>query len=73
MDETVEMICRQTSYTYEEAAEKLTELKDPLRVIQAYMNPKATAVPLRNRNTHQMIFHEINKFVEETSAQPIRK
>jgi hypothetical protein len=71
MDETVEMICRQTSYTYEEAAEKLAELKDPLRVIQLYMNPKA--VPLRNKNTHQMIFHEINKFVEQTSAQPIRK
>jgi len=71
MDETVEMICRQTSYTYEEAAEKLVEFKDPLRVIQFYMNPKVP--PLRNKNTHQMIFHEINKFVEQTSAQPIRK
>lgn len=33
----VAMICRQTSYTVEEATAKLSELKDPLLVIQEYM------------------------------------
>ena len=66
----VDLVCRQTSYTREEALEKLEDLKDPVRVIKAYMNPPQ---PLRTlRNTHQMIYHEISKFVEESSQQPLQ-
>ena len=66
-EENVDMICRQTTYTREEALEKLQLLKDPIKVIQTYMVPcEGQKI---SRNTHQMIFHEISKFVEETSQQ----
>ena len=68
----VDMICRQTSYTPEEATEKLKELKDPMKVIQSYMVPQEKT-PKPARNTHQMIYHEISKYMEETSQQPLRK
>ena len=61
--EAVDMICRQTNYTEEEARAKLTELGDPVKVIQAYMG---FAPPeKKNKNTNQLIFQEITKFVEE--------
>ena len=69
-EEDVDMFCRQTTYTREEALEKLELLKDPIKVIQTYMNPTTELRKPRNtRNTHQMIFDEINKFVEVTSQQ----
>lgn len=33
----IAMICRQTNYTVEEATLKLAELKEPIKVIEAYM------------------------------------
>jgi hypothetical protein len=70
-DEVVQMICRQTSYTPEEALEQLIELKDPMKVVQGYMVPREIKKPVRN--THQMIYHEIGKFVEESAQQPLKK
>jgi hypothetical protein len=67
----IDLICRQTSYSQEEAAEKLAQLKDPMKVIQGYMVPQEVVKPARN--THQMIYHEISKFVEETSQQHVTK
>ncbi len=41
------MICRQTNYTVEEATLKLAELKDPIKVIEEYMDirPSPPAKP----------------------------
>ena len=64
--EAVAVICRQTNYTEEEARAKLTELGDPVKVIQAYMG--CTAPEKKNKNTNQLIFQEITKFVEEVHA-----
>ena len=61
------MICRQTNYSEEEAAAKLTEFGDPVKVIQDYMGVRQS--PEKNKNTNQLIFHEITKFVEEVSAR----
>ena len=61
--EAVDVICRQTNYTEEEARAKLTELGDPVKVIQAYMG--CAAPEKKNKNTNQLIFQEITKFVEE--------
>ena len=36
------MICRQTTYTIEEATLKLAELKDPIKVIEEYMGIRPT-------------------------------
>lgn len=33
----IAMICRQTNYTVEEATLKLSELKEPMKVIEEYM------------------------------------
>ena len=70
-ESNIDLICRQTDYTREEALEKLAVLKDPIKVIKSYMVP--CGVPKAARNTHQMIYHEIGKFVEETSQQRLRK
>lgn len=67
----IDMICRQTTYTPEEALEKLKVLKDPIKVIQCYMVPREVAKT--SRNTHQMIYHEISKLVEESSQQNYKK
>jgi len=64
--EAVQLICRQTNYSEEEAAAKLTEFGDPVKVIQAYMGVQT---PVKNKNTNQLIFHEITKFVEEVNAR----
>jgi hypothetical protein len=70
-ESNVDLICRQTDYTREEALEKLTVLKDPIKVIKSYVVPRET--PKAALNTHQMIYHQIGKFVEETSQQRLRK
>lgn len=64
--EAVQLICRQTNYSEEEAAAKLTEFGDPVKVIQEYMGVRA---PENKKNVNQLIFHEITKFVEEVSAR----
>ena len=38
----IAMICRQTTYTIEEATLKLAELKDPIKVIEEYMGIRPT-------------------------------
>jgi hypothetical protein len=65
----VDLICRQTNYTEEEAQAKLTEWGDPVKVIQEYMGvlPKEKKM----KNTNQLIFQEITKFVEEVHARKV--
>jgi hypothetical protein len=74
-DDLVEMICRQTCYDREEATLKLAEAGgNPVKVIEAYLGVQIKKDARKKpQNTHQMIFQEINKFVEETSQQPLRK
>lgn len=62
----VDLICRQTNYTEEEAQAKLTEWGDPVKVIQEYMGVLPTEK--KNKNTNQLIFQEITKFMEEVHA-----
>ena len=62
----VDMICRQTNYTEEEARAKMTELGDAVKVIEEYMG--ARPQERKNKNITQLIFHEITKFVEEVNS-----
>jgi len=56
-------ICSQTNYTESEAQAKLAELGDPVAVIRDYLKPPVKAAP--TVSTHQMIFQEIGKFMED--------
>ena len=59
----IDFICRHTNYTEEEATQHLYRLGDPTRVIEEYMKPPPKIIP--RKNTHQLIFHEISKFMED--------
>jgi len=74
LDEVVDMVCRQTSYDRTEAYRLLEEAGgDPVKVIQTYLGGSSKRQGKSAKNTHQLIFQELNKFVEETSQQPLRK
>ena len=61
--EAAEIICRQTNYTLEEAQEKMRIHGDVLVVIREYMAPPP---PVETpKNTVQLIFSEIGKFMED--------
>jgi hypothetical protein len=59
----IDFICRHTNYTEEEATQHLDRLGDPTQVIEEYMKPPPKIIP--RKNTHQLIFHEISKFMED--------
>ena len=71
VEDDVAMICRQTTFTREEALEKLEALKDPVKVIQTYMVPFETKKAART--TQQMIYDQLSKFVEETAQQKLKR
>lgn len=71
VEDDVAMICRQTTFTREEALEKLEALKDPVKVIQTYMVPCETKKAART--TQQMIYDQLSKFVEETAQQKLKR
>jgi hypothetical protein len=71
MDE-IALICRQTAYTETEAQEKLAELGDPVKVIQAYMGQKAVP-PIPSRNANKLIYQELGKFVSSSFSGTIGK
>lgn len=64
--DVVAMICRQTTYTEDEAREKLAAAGDPVKVIQAYMGSRPPAAGGRNPN--KIIYQEIGKFVKEVNS-----
>ena len=59
----IDLICRQTNYTEDEAKEKIAIYGCPIKVIEEYMKPPEKVPVIRN--THQQIYHEISKFMEE--------
>lgn len=67
----IEFICRHTNYTEEEAKLQLDRVGDPMIVIQDYMKPPPKIIP--QKNTHQLIFHEISKFMEEKNKSTFQK
>jgi hypothetical protein len=71
MDDDLDLICRQTDYSREEARAKLEELGDPIQVIRGYM-PAAPKKAV-SRNPQQTLYDELNKFVEDTAKQPIKR
>ncbi len=54
----VEIICRQTNYTKEEAQQKLIELGDPILVIKDYMNIQKVTPEVKTA------YSEIHKFMD---------
>ena len=62
----VELICRQTAYTEDEARERLAALGDPVKVIQAYVG--ARAAPAASGNANKIIYQELERFVKEVNS-----
>jgi len=70
-DDFVGVICRQTTLSPEEAAQKLAEHGgDPVAVIKEFMQVKPAAPRAPTTNPHQMIYREIEQFME--SISPVR-
>lgn len=66
-DEKLDLICRQTTYTREEANEKLLEYSDPMIVIEKYMLVQDEIKP--TLSTNQMIYSEIRNFIKTSYLQ----
>ena len=68
--QAIAFIVRQTDYTEEAAAERLGELKDPVKVVQSYLGlglgPETTS---SSKSKHQMKYGEIRKFMDEGTKQ----
>ena len=69
--DVVEMICRQTAYTADEAREKLAALGDPVKVIQDYMG--ARPAPAAGGNANRIIYQELERFVKEINSSSFGK
>lgn len=72
MDE-IALICRQTAYTETEAKEKMAELGDPVKVIQAYMAVQKALPPIPSRNANKLIYQELGKFISSSFSGTIGK
>jgi len=65
-EENVQMVCRQTTYTEDEAREKLKGAgDDPVEVIRTFLNPQPKKAALNLTNPHQIIFQDIGKIMTE--------
>ncbi len=67
--EQIQVILRQTDYTYEEAREKMTEHKnDYMAVIRSYLKQglKTTTPIAKPLSMNQQIYKEIRSFMDET-------
>lgn len=68
MNSNLDIVCRQTNYSEEEALLKLEENNnDPIKVIQQYMSVKEKNKP--KLSTNQMIYTEIRNFMKTTNEQ----
>ena len=69
--QAIDFIVRQTDYTEETATERLDELKDPVKVVQAYLRADNVAHDINGgKDTHafksknQLKYGEIRKFMD---------
>jgi len=60
--QAIAFIVRQTDYTEEAAAERLGELKDPVKVVQSYLGFNKIAESSKSKN--QIKYGEIRKFMD---------
>jgi len=59
----ITLICNQTNYSETQARIQLELLGDPIKVIRDYLKPPIQQSP--PVSTHQMVFREIGKFMED--------
>ncbi len=66
--ETIDLVCRQTTYTEEESREKLSlHQNNPIKVIQEYMSFKKKEEPKLSAN--QQFYSEIRDFMKTSYEQ----
>jgi hypothetical protein len=70
-EQAIAFIVRQTDYTEEVAAERLGELKDPVKVVQSYLgicNVDEVKEP-EHKSKNQIKYGEIRKFMDAGARQ----
>jgi hypothetical protein len=68
----VEVVCRQTSYTKEEAETKLKQYDQDLeKVLREFIEPKPTPVIVPT-DANQVIYAEINNFMKPVFNKPLK-
>jgi hypothetical protein len=69
--QAVAFIVRQTDYSENTAAERLGELKDPVKVVKEYLGlPESDeSEPTSSKSKNQMKYGEIRKFMDEGAKQ----
>jgi hypothetical protein len=68
----VEVVCRQTSYTKEEAELKLKQYDQDLeKVLREFIEPKPTSVSVLT-DANQVIYAEINNFMKPVFNKPLK-
>jgi hypothetical protein len=70
--QAIAFIIRQTDYTEETAAERLNSLKDPVKVVQAYLgldNVADVKETNSSKSKNQMKYGEIRKFMDAGAKQ----
>ena len=69
--QAIAFIVRQTDYTEETATERLAELKDPVKVVQAYLGLGRDACDKPNaiKSKNQLKYGEIRKFMDTGAKQ----
>jgi hypothetical protein len=71
-EEDVQLVCRQTTYTEDEARERLKETgNDPVEVIRTFLNPQPKKSAPTAANPHQIIFQEIGKIMTERGEKKL--
>jgi hypothetical protein len=73
-EQAIAFIVRQTDYTEEVAAERLDELKDPVKVVQSYLGANVNVMEVKEpeskcKSKNQIKYGEIRKFMDAGARQ----
>ena len=71
-EQAIAFIVRQTDYTEEVAAERLGELKDPVKVVQSYLGANVNVVEVKEpeyKSKNQIKYGEIRKLMDAGARQ----
>jgi hypothetical protein len=69
-EQAIAFMVRQTDYTEEVAAERLGELKDPVKVVQSYLGIEQVKEPEHKcKSKNQIKYGEIRKFMDAGARQ----
>ena len=72
IDDKINMVIRQTNYSYDEIKEKL-KMNTPLEIIRDYMNITDKKEVVVDKSNNQQRFTEIRNFMNKVSCKKIQR